>query len=470
MISRIGQSVLDTVQSTGQNINDALFGAPIRLGVTGLARSGKTVFITSLVANLLAGGRMPQLHALAQGRVELVFLQQQPDDTVARFDYETHLGALTSPTPCWPENTKGISQLRLTLRIRPEGFLGGLRGTVLQHIDIIDYPGEWLLDLTLLEKSYEEWSASALANVDMRDIGADYATLLAQTDGSAAFSEQNAKALATTYARYLTQARLAGFPDLTPGRFLLPGDLAGSPVITFGPLRSLDKASKTSLYREMSRRYNAYKDKVVRPFFRDHFSKIDRQIVLIDMLDTLATGPQATKDLRNSLRDLLKAFRTGRNSILSKFFIGNRVEKILFAATKADHIPQSQHKDMAALIQAFVDDAARAAQFAGAQTASMAIASLRSTTETEQTHNGRSLECVRGTDLETGKQVAVFPGKLPQNPQSILSEAEQAIDNWSLSDFSTLKFAPPKDALRAGEGMAHIRLDQAAQFLFGDKL
>ena len=117
MISRIGQSVFDTVQSTGQNINDALFGAPIRLGVTGLARSGKTVFITSLVANLLAGGRMPQLHALAQGRVELVFLQQQPDDTVARFDYETHLGALTSPTPCWPENTKGISQLRLTLRI-----------------------------------------------------------------------------------------------------------------------------------------------------------------------------------------------------------------------------------------------------------------------------------------------------------------------------------------------------------------
>ncbi len=133
---------------------------------------------------------MPQLHALAQGRVELVFLQQQPDDTVARFDYETHLGALTSPTPCWPENTKGISQLRLTLRIRPEGFLGGLLGTVLQHIDIIDYPGEWLLDLTLLEKSYEEWSASALANVDMRDIGADYATLLAQTDGSAAFSNK----------------------------------------------------------------------------------------------------------------------------------------------------------------------------------------------------------------------------------------------------------------------------------------
>ncbi|MBU2357353.1 MAG: YcjX family protein, partial [Alphaproteobacteria bacterium] len=33
----------------------------IRLGVTGLSRAGKTVFITSLVANLMDRGRMPQL-------------------------------------------------------------------------------------------------------------------------------------------------------------------------------------------------------------------------------------------------------------------------------------------------------------------------------------------------------------------------------------------------------------------------
>ena len=33
-----------------------------------------------------------------------------------------------------------------------------------------------------------------------------------------------------------------------------------------------------------------------------------------------------------------------------------------------------------------------------------------------------------------------------------------------------MRFAPPKDALRSGEGMAHIRLDQAAQFLLGDRL
>ena len=30
-------------------------------------------------------------------------------------------------------------------------------------LDIVDYPGEWLLDLPLLGKSYEQWSAESLA-------------------------------------------------------------------------------------------------------------------------------------------------------------------------------------------------------------------------------------------------------------------------------------------------------------------
>ncbi len=32
-------------------------------------------------------------------------------------------------------------------------------------LDIVDYPGEWLLDLPLLDKSYEQWSAETLAHL-----------------------------------------------------------------------------------------------------------------------------------------------------------------------------------------------------------------------------------------------------------------------------------------------------------------
>ena len=147
---------LETVTST---VNEALFEPTLRLGVTGLSRSGKTVFITSLVANLIDRARMPQLAAAADGRLTAAFLQPQPDDTIPRFDYETHLAALTARTPRWPESTRTVSELRLSLRVRPTGLLSGLQGPRTVHVDIVDYPGEWLLDLALLEKSYTEWSA-----------------------------------------------------------------------------------------------------------------------------------------------------------------------------------------------------------------------------------------------------------------------------------------------------------------------
>jgi len=61
-----------------------LVNPTIRLGVTGLSRAGKTVFISSLVHNLLHGGRLPLFEAVQSGRVSAVRLEEQPDDSVPR--------------------------------------------------------------------------------------------------------------------------------------------------------------------------------------------------------------------------------------------------------------------------------------------------------------------------------------------------------------------------------------------------
>ena len=52
----------------------------------------------------------------------------------------------------------------------------------------------------------------------------------------------------------------------------------------------------------MERRYEAYKDIVVRPFFRDHFARLDRQIVLVDALAAFNAGPDAVHDLEARAR------------------------------------------------------------------------------------------------------------------------------------------------------------------------
>ena len=342
----------------------------------------------------------PGLLAARDGRMDAAFLQPQPNDTLPRFEYEMHLGALTGPEPHWPESTRSVSELRLSLRVRPSGLLSGLSGPRTVHLDIVDYPGEWLLDLGLLDKSYASWSEETLRRLETRPIGTDYMTILGATDLTAPLDEPVAQNLARTFTQYLHAARIKGFSDCTPGRFLLPGDLEGSPVLTFAPLPSQGASPRKSLVKEMERRFEAYKARVVRPFFRDHFARIDRQIVLVDVLGAIHRGPAAGEDLRRAMGDILAAFRPGQNTFLSQLLRGRRVDRILFAATKADHLHHNQHGRLSDIMSALLTDARRRADFAGAQTQALTLAALRATTEEVRTHKGETLDCVRGVLLD----------------------------------------------------------------------
>ncbi|MBL4805980.1 MAG: YcjX family protein [Rhodobacteraceae bacterium] len=459
--------VIDDTQASAREMMEPV----VRLGVTGLSGAGKTVFITSLVANLLDRGRMPQLQAAAEGRVMAAFLQPQPDDTVPRFDYETHLASLTGKSPTWPSSTRSISQLRLSLRLRPAGMLASMRGAKTVHIDIIDYPGEWLLDLPLLSQSYASWSEKTVQQARSPARASQAEGWLAQLEGcdpTQPHDEPLAQDLAKGFTEYLAKSRAAGFSAFAPGRFLLPGDLQGSPALTFAPLPKPDRPRNGMLYVEFERRFEAYKKKVVKPFFRDHFSKIDRQVVLVDALGAINAGPQAVEDLRGAMADVLTCFRPGKNHWLSGI-MGKKVEKILFAATKADHLHHSQHPQLTAFLEALLRDAKDRADFRGATTQAMAIASLRATVEQRVNHNGSDLDCVRGISAD-GNEIAMHLGDLPDDPAHLLTPARQGASEWVSEDFNLTEFAPPVLTRKRGDGLPHIRLDKAAEFLIGDKL
>ncbi|WGW03688.1 YcjX family GTP-binding protein [Tropicibacter oceani] len=467
-------TLADTLARGVENVTDTVTGVfhdpVIRLGVTGLSRAGKTVFITSLVANLMDRGRMPQLVAQTEGRILAAYLQPQPDDTLPRFDYEAHLGALTASAPHWPDSTRAVSELRLSLKIRPSGLLSGLQGPRTVHLDIVDYPGEWLLDLGLLDKTYAGWSEEMLERMAARPDGPAYVAMARAEEAGGDLDESRARALSDVYTRALHAARDAGFSDCSPGRFLLPGEMAGSPVLTFAPLPPQSGAPRKSLWREMERRFEAYKARVVKPFFRNHFARIDRQVVLVDALGAIHAGPRAVEDLRRTMADILTAFRPGANAFLTQLLLGKRVEKVLFAATKADHLHHSQHPRLTAIMEALVREARDRARFSGAETQAMSMAALRATTEQTISHGGRELDCVRGTLLDGGKQAAFYPGELPQDPAHLLGPAREGADSWLDQDYRIMRFAPARLTLKPGEGPPHIRLDRAAQFLIGDRL
>ena len=172
-----------------------LVAPSLRLGVTGLARAGKTIFITALVHNLTHGGRLPLFKAYAAGRVAGAELQPQPDDAVPRFDYEAHVRSLVDER-IWPDSTRRVSELRLTIRYESASYLSRTFGSGRLNLDIVDYPGEWLLDLPLLGKDFPTWSREALALAEAelrRELSAAWRAQLSVTDANAPEDESVAR-------------------------------------------------------------------------------------------------------------------------------------------------------------------------------------------------------------------------------------------------------------------------------------
>jgi hypothetical protein len=463
---------------------ESFFNPTVRLGVTGLSRAGKTVFITALIHGLTRGGRFPVLEAMNSGRIARAELAPQPDDAVPRFDYENHLRTLIEERR-WPNSTVDISELRLVIEYQRRN---GADRTL--TLDIVDYPGEWLLDLPLLDKSYEQWASESLAlsrETPRAHLAAEWHAQLATLDPQGKEDEQATRVSARLFTDYLRACRDERFAMslLPPGRFLMPGNLAASPALTFAPLDvpADGVAPEGSLWAMMARRYEAYKDVVVRPFFRDHFARLDRQIVLVDALAAFNSGPEALHDLEAALAGILDCFRVGRSTIISTLF-RPRIDRILFAATKADHLHHLSHDRLEAVLRRAVSLAVARAEATGAEIDVVALAAVRATKEAIVTRNRDKLPAITGMPLpgesaggemfDGNTEVATFPGDLPADPEALFNGAFRGLSSATAdtSDFRFLRFRPP--ALeRDGTGepaLPHIRLDRALQFLIGDRL
>jgi uncharacterized protein len=464
------QNVVDAGRIAAGGLKDfatGLVNPTLRLGVTGLSRSGKTVFITALVNALLKGARLPVFDAYAKGRITRCYLEPQPNDELPRFPYEQNMAKLSGASREWPEGTSRISQLRLTIEYEPKGLIArNLHGGKL-HLDIIDYPGEWLLDLPLMAQTYQQWSEATLVSARklprVKHAGA-WLNHVQRHGADDKADELAAVEASQLFTAYLARCRESDMSQSTlpPGRFLLPGDLAASPLLTFAPLDVTHQQvfADHAMGALMQRRYDSYVTKVVKPFFFGHFARLDRQIVLVDTLTALNAGPAAVQDLRNAFSEVLSCFRMGRNTLLTDLF-GRRVDRVLFAATKTDLLHHSGHDKLEVILRTLIDQAAAKAEATGAAYDIAAIAAIRATREATLQQKGEDLPCIVGTP-EQAEVIGdtIFPGDLPDDPQA-------ALDGRLEGKLKFVKFRPP--AMNNGI-FPHIRLDKAVEFLLGDRL
>ncbi|MGL1958821.1 MAG: YcjX family protein [Colwellia sp.] len=474
----------------------------ITLAVTGLSRSGKTAFITSLVNQLINEGNGSQLNffdPVHHGNFIAAKRIPQKHFHVPRFDYDKAMLALTCQQPTWPEATHGISELRLAIRYQPKNsLLKYATDMATLTLDITDYPGEWLLDLPMLNQTYQQWSeqtCTLLSSAPRAELSQKFLEKLAKIDPFQVANEEFLAELSKEYTALLHTFRYKlGLSVIQPGRFILPADLAGAPILEFFPFPAFENidandyqnASDDSFIGMLRARFIEYKERVVRNFYKQHFLRFDRQIVLADCLTPLNKGPNSFADLELAINMILESYSYGQSGLFSRLF-SPKIDKLLFAATKADHVTPEQHSSMVSLLNQLIYQSKHKLNYEAIEIKTLAIASVKTTKSGKSLHKGQPIPVIQGSillqkkeaedcdldahnankedvlanDQSCYKKMTVFPGTVP----SKLPKQEY----WQDAAFNFISFAPITGVAQH-ECLPHIRMDQVLQFLLADKM
>lgn len=439
----------------------------IRLAVTGLSRAGKTVFITSLIHNLLAvarghRGALPRLHdAGIAERLAAARVVPPATEAVARFPYAENLAAMAAAEPNWPPTTADIAQISLELTLaRDPARIGRFLGSRKVTLEILDYPGEWLLDLPLLDRDYAAWSADTIraARHGIRaGLSGDFLLCAAAIDPDAPADEAAVHRAHAAYKAYLEGCRdRHGLRFLQPGRFLCPGPWGDLPLMWFAPLPDVPaKPRPGSNAALMAARFDAYRADIRGKFFERHFQRFDRQIVLVDVLGALNAGEDAFADTARAIGEIARGFAYG-GTLFQRLF-GARIDRVYFAATKADHVPAGRRDALESLLRHLAGRAAEQARL-GFGT----LASVRSTVDDVATLDGQTVAVVKGLVPGSDTPKKLFPGDIPLKPPPP--------EFWTHALFTMPGFLPPRLDPRGTAGIPNLDLDSAVAFLMGDKL
>ena len=449
-------------------ISDAigsLFTRHIKIGVTGFSRAGKTLFISSLAQALLSTdgwknkrGQGPLAHfaPVERGSYRSAQVRNDINSHLPQFPFIKVRNSLVEPNAGWPEPTEGISHLVLDLDYWSKRWYRRLRRI---QVELVDYPGEWLNDLPMLAQTYSAWSGSVLRLAEQNERcewSAPFIEKLNSILEDQKFDEDIVSLLSDLWVEYMQLAAANGFVFNQPGRALRPANLRHSPVLRLIPLpeRLLD----TELGKGMNKRYEEYKKKVIKPFYTDHFKHMDRQIVLVDVLQALQIGDSAFNELTDALKGTLQSFRYGRKGLLS-WLAGIKTTHVLFAATKADHVTRGDRANLEGLVKRMLTlvDENGVMRSNVANFGVMALASICAT-EDRMTVTPPKREILFGQPGGRKEAGQWDPGGLPLDMPP----------NWPEVHFQFLKFEPQpmQDALH--EGFPAINMGKSINFLIGD--
>ena len=482
MIGGLWSGVRDLAADAAATFDSTLNEHRIRLAITGLSRSGKTAFITSLLQNLIALGAgrdtLPRIaRRLEQNghtRLRAVKLLPTGTETIPYFDFAAKLAGLAADQPEWPAPTADLSQISLSLVIDHQTPLRQWFGHKRVRLDILDYPGEWLLDLPLLNQPFQRWSAEvidALAVPPRLPHASGFVDFIRTVAPADPADEAIIRQGHRLYVAALQACRRElGLRYLQPGRFLAPGPWGDAPFMWFFPLPFDDAVLPPGCIGLLLRdRFDAYKRQVRANFFDTHFRAFDRQVMLVDVLDALYAGRTAFEDTQRAVRDLAVGLRDGWGfwttlaaATLPAALAPRPVERVAFVATKADRVPQPGRANLQSLLQALAQPAAESWQSGQASVSYHVAAAISATRDATAVIGGRTVDVVEG---RIPGETRVRPFYVGQIPAGI-----PPAGFWTAPYFEMPVFQPPVIDASGTAGIRHLGLDEVLDAVIGDRL
>jgi predicted YcjX-like family ATPase len=505
-VNKLVTSTLDLVGVARASVEASINESVIRIAITGLSRAGKTVFLTSVIQNLVALGHgkntLPRLTAamMSAGVSRLRAVEVLPAGAAAvpYFDLATKFANLASDRPSWPPRTEDLAQVSLNLVVEREGAVWQKLGARRIRLEILDYPGEWLLDLPLLEKSFARWSEETLARLRRSPRAAlceAFFTFLRGFDSSSPLDDAVVRQGHLLYRRAIDECRSKlGMRYLQPGRFLCPGPRTEAPFMWFFPADiPAGRDIRGSAGAQLRDRFEAYKADMRASFFDTHFVDFDRQVVLVDVLGALHAGREAYEDTEQALSDVAACLDYGSNlpwplqvsgavgrQALARLFSTSRrppgsaadslgrtlgprgIKRLAFVATKSDHVPAMQRDNLRNLVRAIAETVRSRLAFGGRPVSYHAAASVVSTRDSTASYEGRPVEVVLGVPVGSDRDRPFYPGEVPS--------ARPRESFWGNRYFEMPVFVPPRIDPDGRSGIPHFEVDTILTALLEDKL
>lgn len=269
------------------------------IAVTGMARSGKTVFLTSLINHLLA--HEPARFPIGDGKARISWhLEQKLPDKAKPFNYARYRDRLARGRE-WPEKTSDESNYVLKYRRSDWGMYHC-------RLRLFDFQGERFADAGIARSdSYAHWSDNLLNhladNSDCGELAEEYRATLASDDVDRARMISGYKELMVKLLRHHKtlvtpstfmidesgkKLNLKDREDYMNARYSgLPPDKKGPRE--FVPMSAENRDKFPEITADFERAYKAYRRKIVKPLF-DRIRNSDSLVILVDVISILAGG------------------------------------------------------------------------------------------------------------------------------------------------------------------------------------